>query len=288
MDPKIWQILLYFLITAAITAIIIKIVRWILRIIFKRMNRGEKQRFDPTTYSFLTNAITFSFFLIALIVFIFGTPELRVYGEKIFVGAGLLTIAIGFASQSALSNIIGGLFIVAFRPFRVNDIVTIGLNWGVIEDITLRHTVIRNFENRRIIIPNSIISNETIINSTINDVKICNFLELSIAFESNMDLALSIIEEEALAHPLCIDNRTPEDIAEGAPQVRIRMLSWLDSGVHIRAMIWTDDITKGVLLKSDLYKTLLARFNEEGIEIPYPHRTLVDKKTSSSTREKEV
>jgi len=264
------------------------LVRWILSIIFRRMNRGEKQRFDPTTYSFLTNAISFSFFLIAFVVFIFGVPQLRVYGEKIFVGAGILTVAIGFASQSALSNIVGGLFIVAFRPFRVNDIVTIGTNWGVIEDITLRHTVIRNFENRRIIIPNSMISNETIINSTINDVKICNFLELSVAFESNVDLAFSIIEEEALAHPLCIDNRKPEDIEEGIPQVRLRILSWLDSGVHIRAMIWTEDITKGVLLKSDLYKTLLARFNKEGIEIPYPHRTLVDKKTSSSTSEKEV
>jgi small-conductance mechanosensitive channel len=282
MDPVIWRLLLYFLITVIVTGVIIKLTRWILSKIFQRLNRGDKQGFDPTSYSFISNAISFSFILIALLIFIFGIPQLRVYGEKIFVGAGLLTIAVGFASQSAIANIIGGIFIVLFRPFRVNDVVHINQNLGVVEDITLRHTVIKNFENRRIIIPNSIISNETIINSTINDGRICNFIELSIAFEADMDKAFRIIREEAMAHPLYIDNRKPEDIEENVPSVRIRVLGWLDSGVQVRAMIWTENLADGVELKSNLYKRFLERFREAEIEIPYPHRTIVEKKYPSA------
>lgn len=279
MDSSIWRIVLIFLLISACTFVLIRIVRWILKKIFFKLNKGEKQRFDPTNYSFISNALSFSFVLIAFGLLIFGIPELRAYGEKIFVGAGLLTIAVGFASQSALANIIGGIFIVLFRPFRVNDIVLINQNLGVVEDITLRHTVIRNFENRRIIIPNSIISNETIINSTINDDRICNFLELSVSFESDIDLATKIIREEAMKHPLFIDNRKPEDIEDGVPALRIRIVGWQESGVQIRALIWTKSHIDGIELKSNLYKRLLSRFREANIEIPYPHRTIIEKNT---------
>lgn len=278
MDPLIWRLLLYFFITVIVTGVIIKLTRWILYKIFQRLNRGDKQGFDPTSYSFISNAISFSFILIALLIFIFGIPQLRVYGEKIFVGAGLLTIAVGFASQSALANIIGGIFIVLFRPFRVNDIVQIKENLGLVEDITLRHTVIKNFENRRIIIPNSIISNETIVNSTIKDLRICNFFDFSIAFEADIDRAIEILREEAMGHPHFIDNRTPEDLEQGIPAIRIRILGWLDSGIQIRGMIWTESPIHGVELRTFLYQRVLERFLAEEIEIPYPHRTILEKK----------
>ena len=278
MDPLIWKLLLYFFLTLLVTAIIIRTTRWVLYKIYLRLNRGEKQRFDPTSYSFISNAISFLFILVALVTFIFGIPQLRVYGEKLFLGAGLLTIAVGFASQSAIANIIGGVFIVIFRPFRVNDIVHIKENLGVVEDITLRHTVIRNFENRRIIIPNSIISNETIINSTINDIKICNFFEFSIAFEADIDRAIEVLREEAESHPLYIDNRKPEEIEQGVPTIKVRIVGLLDSGIYIRSLVWTENLSDGIELKTDLFKKLVERFREESIEIPYPHRTIVEKK----------
>jgi len=68
-------------------------------------------------------------------------------------GAGILAVAVGFASQAALSNIISGVFVVIFKPFRVGDRLKINELTGVVEDITLRHTVIRDLENKRIIIP---------------------------------------------------------------------------------------------------------------------------------------
>jgi len=277
-DPTIWYIILYLFIVAAVTLILIRFLRWVHRKIFMSLNKDDsKSRYDPTTYSFLQNAISASLILLALIVFIFSVPELRKYGEKIFVGAGLATIAVGFASQAALSNIVGGIFIVLFRPFRVHDIISVNDYMGVVEDITLRHTVIRNFENRRIVIPNSVISSETILNSSISDQKICNFFEISIAFESDIQKAFQIIREEALRHPNCIDNRTDEMVEADGPIVKIRIIQWLDSGIQIRANIWSEDPILGFELKCDLHRILLERFRKEGIEIPYPHRVILNK-----------
>lgn len=169
------------------------------------------------------------------------------------------------------------------KPFRVGDVTEIQGNLGKIEDITLRHTVIRNFQNRRVIIPNSVISNETIINSSITEAKICNFFEIGISYDSDVDVAMKIINEEATNHPNTIDNRSEEDKIEGKPIVVVRLVSFGDSSVNIRAYIWTEDNATGWILNCDINKSIKERFAKEGIEIPYPHRTIVYK---NNTEEK--
>jgi len=100
-------------------------------------------------------------------------PNLRALASSFLAGAGILAVAVGFASQHALGNIISGVFIVIFKPFRVTDRVKLRELTGVVEDITLRHTIIRDFENKRIIIPNFLISEEIIVNSNFEDDRIC-------------------------------------------------------------------------------------------------------------------
>lgn len=92
---------------------------------------------------------------------VYETNALRTVATSLLAGAGILAVAVGFASQQALSNIVSGIMIVIFKPFRVNDRLNIGTTFnGIVEDITLRHTVIRDFENKRIIVPNMVISQE--------------------------------------------------------------------------------------------------------------------------------
>ncbi|MDA3862151.1 MAG: mechanosensitive ion channel, partial [Melioribacteraceae bacterium] len=173
--------------------------------------------------------------------------------------------------------IISGIFIVIFRPFRVGDNVIIQTQGGIIEDITLRHTIIRNWENRRVIIPNSIISNETVLNSTINETKICNHFEFGISYDSDTDRAKEIVIEEAQNHPNYIDNRTGQDKLDGIEPVLVRILNWGDSSLNMKAYIWTEDSAKGFVLRCDLYESVKKRFDSEGIEFPFPHRTIVTK-----------
>jgi small-conductance mechanosensitive channel len=195
-----------------LTLLIAFIISKILRIILSKFLKisSTKLKIDHTQFNFLKNAVSFFVFLGALIFIFYTIPALKILSITLFAGAGILTAIALFASQQAFANIVSGVFIVIFKPFRVNDTVDIGsLPKGRVEDITLRHTIIRNFENRRmiIIIPNSVISSEIVVNSSIVDESICNFIDMGISYDSDIDKAMEIMKREAMAHPNFVDHR---------------------------------------------------------------------------------
>src|SRR5258705_4086169 len=217
----------FFFVTAVLA--ITFILSLLLRFLVGRFIRGaaRKLKVDPTRYNFFKNAVDFLLFFAAIVVIFRSTPSLRTYGTGLLTGAGVLAAIVGFASQSAFSNIISGFFLVIFKPFSVGDRVKIGsLYTGDVEDITLRHTIIKDFENRRVIMPNSVISNETIINSTSIDEKICVFIELAVGVNTNLNKAMAIIQEEAVKHKDCIENRTDAEVARGEQPVMVRVLTF--------------------------------------------------------------
>jgi small conductance mechanosensitive channel len=276
MSSKHWEQIIFAVIILSVAFVIGRIIRFVLGRFLKAS--AKKLKVDPTRYNFFKNAVDFIILLIAIIIIFRSIPALQVFSTTLLTGAGVLAAIVGFASQSAFSNIISGIFLVIFRPFSVGDRVKIGQMYnGDVEDITLRHTVIKDFENRRIVIPNNVISNETIINSTIEDEKVIMFVEFTISLDSSIDLASSIIQEEASNHPYCIDNRNAEELAKGEHKVMVRVISFVDSGLLLRAYAWSRNPTEGFELKCDLLKTIKERFDAEGIEIPYPYRTIVYK-----------
>lgn len=239
---------------------------------------------DTTNYQFLRRAIITTLYLVGFSLAVYAIPSLKTIAQSLLAGAGIAAVAIGFASQAALSNIIAGIFIVIFKPFRVKDRVTIkDTISGVVEDITLRHTVIRNFENRRVILPNSLISAEVIVNSDLVEQKICKWIDIGISYDSDIDKARQIMIEEIKNHPFFIDNRTEEDIAEGKPLVLVRVLALGDFSVNIRAWAWAEDQAKGFEMKCDLLESIKKRFDKEGVEIPFPYRTLVFKNAAEAS-----
>ena len=249
---------------------------FLIRIIRSLMNRSIRKasallKVDPTKYAFLKNTVSVVIITIGVVVVFQLIPELRKLAVPLFAGAGVLTAVIGFASQQALSNIVGGVFIVMFRPFRVGDLIRIGnLHTGTVEDITLRHTIIRDFDNRRIIVPNAIMNNEVVENSNINDERVCVRFEVGTAYSSDTDRALEILQKLAEQHPLSIDLRTSVDKDNGVPKVRVRVVNLTDSAVVLRAWIWTANPDDGFAVRFDMYKDIKKRFQEEGIEIPFP------------------
>lgn len=266
-----------------LTVIIILILTFILASITRRvMNRfiilaSSRLKTDPTRYKFLKHFLTSAIIILGFGLAIYTIPSLRSLAISMFAGAGILAVVVGFASQAAFSNIVSGIFIVIFKPFRIGDRITVGAHSGMIEDITLRHTVIRNWENRMVIIPNSVISNETVVNSSIFDERICNFFEIGISYDSDLEKALHILAEEAEKHELLIDNRSPEEKENNAPKVVTRVMGFGESSVNLRAWLWAENVGNAFIMSKDLNKTIKARFDKEGIEIPFPHRTLVFK-----------
>ncbi|MDM8159960.1 mechanosensitive ion channel family protein [Labilibaculum sp. K2S] len=263
-----------FILTTIITGLIIsKLLHFFMNRMLKKAS--DLLNVDPTNYSFLKNAVSFLIFIIMIIIIFYSIPELKSVGVSLMASAGILAAILGFASQQAFSNIISGIFIVIFKPFRVGDFIKIGeLHHGTVEDITLRHTVINNPENRRVIIPNSVISSETILNSSITDPKICTFLEIGISYSSSIDKAIEIIQNQALNHPNFYDNRTEAEKNENKDKVGVRVINLGDSSVTLRAYVWAEDSGKAFVMKCDLLKSIKEQFDKDGIEIPFPHQTV--------------
>ena len=272
---KNWEQIAFILVVLTCGFIVSRILRVIVGRFFRKA--AEKLNVDPTHYSFFKNAVDMIILVIALIIIFRSIPALRTFGTTLLTGAGILAAIVGFASQSAFSNIVSGLFLVIFKPFSVGDRVRIGtLYAGDVEDITLRHTVIKDFENRRVVIPNSVISNEVIINSTITDEKICVFMEFPLSWTADIDKVTAIVEREALAHPYCIDNRTEEELARGERQVMVRVMSLTDTAVQLRVSAWANNPTEAFEMKCDLLRRFRKEFQAAGIEAPYPPRVIIN------------
>lgn len=247
--------------------------------VFKKVIAKSAENADTnlTTLKFIDHSISIIILVIGFGIAISMIEFLKPLAASILAGAGILAIAVGFAAQQTLGNIISGLFIVISKPFQINDRISMteGLDLrGIVEDITLRHTVIRNFENQRIIIPNSIISNQVLINSNFNDSRICRFIDVGISYESDIDLAREIMIEEITNHPLNIDIRSDEDIKAGMPRLSVRVLQLGESSVNMRAWAWAKDAPDAFAMNCDVLESIKKHFDKAGITIPYPQRTI--------------
>lgn len=247
------------------------------RIIYLILRRGyarrkAKGRDEFTQYRFLRNAVRTVVVVCAFFAVIYTIPSLRSFAFTLFAGAGLLVAILGFAAQKAFSDIISGIFIVAFKPFRVGDVIQVGQQglFGTVEDINLRHTTILTFENRRVVIPNAIIGEERIVNSSIREEATCQFVEVPVAVQADIDKARRIMQEESKAHPAQFDKRTPEERAAGEPEVAVRIVDIKDGMMMMRAYVWAPDPVTARVMRYDLYERILKRFAQEHIPVAVP------------------
>jgi len=231
---------------------------------------------DPTEYVFFRNSLTAVIYLVGFSLAFYSIPALQNLARSILAGAGIAAVALGFASQAALSNIVAGVFIVIFKPFRVKDCVELrdGSIEGQIENITLRHTIIRNYQNRRVIIPNSVISDEIIYNMDLVDLSIREWIELGVAYDSDLDQVRSVIIDELEKYPLLIDKRTAEEIEKGDPKILVRVIKLNDFRIRLRIYAWVSNHNDSFAIRYDMLERLKKRFDQEGIEIPVPSQNV--------------
>lgn len=230
---------------------------------------------DKTRYVFFKHVISAVIYTFAIIAVIYSLPRFKTVAVSMFAGAGILAAIIGFASQAAFSNIISGIFMVISRPFKVGDRVELGQGLaGVVEDITLRHTVIRNAEHKRIIVPNSKMSSDTIINANIYDDKVKRFVEFTVDYKSDIDLVMQIMREECEAHPRCLDNRSQQERSAGAPKVDVRLVNVGTGDLKMRATPWVHPDHAGNL-HTDLNISIKKRFDAAGIRPPSLQPTII-------------
>jgi small conductance mechanosensitive channel len=249
-------------------------------------DESKKTTIDITRYRFFRYLLVTIIWFVAIAAIIWMQPKLRALATSLFAGAGLIVVFIGLAAQQAFANLIGGIFIVIFKPFRVGDMIKVGnLEFGIVVDITLRHTVIRNFENNHIMIPNANINSDVVVNNSITDERVVRHLAIGISYDSDIDRAIRIIQEEGEKHPNSMDVRTPQDLENGAPYVRVRVVNYGQSSIDLKAYVWVDSWDNGWATHCDILESVKKRFDREGIEIPFPYRTLVYKNDLMAQKE---
>lgn len=264
-------------ITVLAILLVMFLAQYLLRRAFKRFEKSQvhTELEDTTNYRFMYYALLAVIYLTGIGFAIWNIPTLKHVAQSMLASAGILAVVVGFAAQQALGNIVSGIFIVMFKPYRINDRISLKDTLrGIVEDINLRHTIIRNFENQRIIIPNSIISNEILVNSNYTDDKLCKFINIGISYGSDIDKAKQIMAEEVKNHPLNIDIRTEDDIEKGAPRVLVRVVMLGESSVNLRAWAWAADPANAFILECDVMESIKKRFDREGVVIPFPQRTI--------------
>lgn len=238
---------------------------------------------DPTSYVFAKKVISAIIYLIGISFALVQIPEMKIVGHSLLAGAGILSLVAGLASQQALSNIMSGFLIVMFKPFKINDKITFNQAYtGIVEEINLRQVVLRDFENNRVIVPNSVISTQVVVNANLTETKVCKMIEIGIGYDSDIGKALKIMEQEIQKHPLHIDNRTAYDIQNNIPEVVSRVVALGNSSITLKAWAYSDTSSNGFVMYCDLLRSIKERFDEEKIEIPYSYQNIILKRTEKN------
>lgn len=252
--------------------LLIRIAKALVIHFISKATKREKHALDKTTGNYLQQILVIAIYVIGVSAIIGNIPGLEKIGSSILASAGILTAAVALASQEALSNFIGGAFIVIGKPFKLGDFIDVdGVAAGTVMEITLRHTVIRNAENRMILIPNSKINSSTITNSTIGDPATCAFIEVGVSYNDDLTKAMEVMRDEVMRHPHLIDRRSEAEKEAGEPQVKVKVMALGDSSITLRAWAWAATSGNASTMRFDLYKNIKERFDKEGIEIPYPY-----------------
>ncbi|WP_440991342.1 mechanosensitive ion channel family protein [Haloarchaeobius baliensis] len=175
------------------------------------------------------------------------------------------TLAIGFAMQDIIANFVSGVFIFTDKPFRIGDWIEWNGNSGIVEDISLRVTRVRTFDNELLTVPNSQLTSNVVKNPVAKDTLRLQFL-FGIGYDDDIDQATDIILEEAANHDGIL--------ADPEPSVRLTELG--DSSVGLKSRIWIENPSRADFVKTrgEYVQAVKERFDEEGIDIPYPNRTV--------------
>ncbi len=188
---------------------------------------------------------------------------------------GVIAVVAGLAAQEALGSVVSGVMILAFKPFKMGDVVRYVDNdiTGCVEEITLHHTAVRTFENKRVIIPNSKMNSAIIENADYADSKVCVFLTVGITYESHLKKAKELLACEVRKQPA--DIRTEQQKKDGVPDVPVVVLELADSAVVLRASLWAKDNATAFALKCAVLEGIKLTYDAEGIDIAYPHMQVV-------------
>ena len=233
----------------------IRLAKWLTGLAEKGMTRSH---IEPTAVSFLRKVV-----YVALLVVLALTVLQAIFGvapTSMIAVLGAAGLAIGLALKDSLSNVASGVMLVSLKPFRVGHIVTINGVTGKVEDVSIFQTRLRGADNQVIVMPNSLITTDSIINLTPDTMRRVEIV-VGIGYGDDIDHARRVIEEIFAA-----DDRL---LADPPPDVMVYALGDNSVNLGVRCHVANAD---WFAVKCALTEQIKKRFDAEGITIPYPQR----------------
>lgn len=231
----------------------LRLVKYALKIMRKAM---DKASIDPTIVTFLSS-IAGVVLRVMLIVSIASMVGIETTSFIAVLGAAGL--AVGLALQGSLANFAGGVLIIMFKPFKVDDTIDTGSNTGVVESISILTTKIRTFDNQLVICPNGQLANAVVTNLSAKDTRRID-IPVGIAYDSSIAKA-----REVMLRIAADDDRILKD-----PEPVVRVTALADSSVNMMLRVWTANDDLWPVYWEGLEKIKLAFDNEPDLSIPFP------------------
>jgi small-conductance mechanosensitive channel len=223
------------------------------------VGRAVGRRLSPQSAMVARKIAYYAAFLILLMMVL---NELGFHLGTLLGAAGIVGIALGFASQTSVSNIISGLFLISERTFEVGDIIEVNGTTGVVLSIDLLSAKVRTFDNRVVRIPNETLIKADVINYTHFPIRRLD-LPIGVAYKEDIARVEGILRDVADRNPLALDEPEPVFIFKG----------FGDSALEMLFCVWfkKEDL---LLVRNSIYREIKVAFDAAGVEIPFPHRTL--------------
>lgn len=239
-----------------VAILIIVIGLKLVKFLMKRIKNSRSfKKLEKSSQTFIASILNI---LLKGIVFLTAITELGIPMTSIIAILGSAGLALGLALQGGLSNIAGGLMIMIFKPFKVGDFVDTHEDSGTVKEINIFHTVLKTYDNRLIVIPNAVMSNDVIVNYSAMEKRLLD-LEISVDYNSDIDKVKDILTKLALN----CKYRVKED------DILVALKEHADSSLKFTLRIWVlkDDYWNA---KFELLEIVKKTFDKEKINIPYP------------------
>lgn len=197
-------------------------------------------------------------FYILFLVFVISALQQLGFKLSVLLGAaGIFTVAISFASQTAVSNLISGIFLLFDRPFKVGDYITVNGFTGTVDTIDLLSTKITTADNQLVRIPNETMIKSPIINGYYYKKRRVDLI-IGVAYHSDLVKVKAILGSIALSQPAILKDPPPQVIID----------EFALTAINLRYMVWTNT-TEASAVKNQLKELIKIAFDKEGITIPY-------------------
>ncbi len=255
------KISLLMILTALLAiAVTLLIVMWLASTLEKRLMAADS--LDMSLRVVLAKILRAGLVLVGILI---ALPLAGIDVTVLSVFGGALGVGIGFGLQKIASNYVSGFIILLDRSIRIGDLVTVENRYGTVTSITSRYVVVKGLDGTEAIIPNEALITSTVLNHSYTNHEVRISIPIQVSYASDLKAATQIMLEAALIQPRVLKE----------PEPKVFLKGFGESGIDLEMSIWINDPEEGQLnLRSDINWEIWEKFQQGGIEIPYPQRVV--------------